>query len=261
MKAAVKWDAKTYRFGQRAKLTLTVTNDSNHPILLLHSTMNFHKTDKKLKKSHSIQIDPHESKMVWEISDVIGPWAERAGAIGTLCITYQVKKGSKWEKQKSQKFPQNNALTITDANSTGRTIFISHSNRDHDKEIVEEAERIVRKLGFEPYISEKNSQLGVNLWKKILGQIQACDGLLFILTKDGDKSCDMREELGYARMRNAICDDKAVKIVPIVEKGVDPAGSFKGEEYKEINYGEPRLAADQIVAIIIESFGKGLDQA
>lgn len=257
MKAAVEWGAKEYQFGERAELKITVMNDSRHPVLVHGSTVIFSKANKKLKESHSTQVEPGASKVLLETSITIGPWAEKAGATGTLCITYAAKKGATWSSQQSKRFPQGRALTITDASSTGRKIFISHTNRDRDKKIVKETERIVRKLGFEAYISERDHRLGANLWEKILGQILDCDGLIFLLTRDGAKSCDIREELGYARARNATRGSKAAKIVPIVEKGVEPAGSLKGEKYEEIDVGRPSTVADRIAEIITGSFVEG----
>ena len=260
MKAAAEWDAGEYEFGQRAELTLAVTNDSKHPILVRGSVLNFRKTNKKLRETHSMVIDPSEREVLKRLSVRIGPWAEKAGATATLSITFESKKGPNWEGQTTRMFPQDPALTITDASPTGRKIFISHSNSDRDNAIVEEAARIVKKAGFEPYVSEKDLRLGDDLWEKILDQILHCDGLIFLLTKDGAKSCDMREELGYARMCNEMKDGEAVKIVPIVEKGVDPSGSFKGKEYKEIDLGKVRPPTEQIADIILDSFVGRLDQ-
>lgn len=254
MKAAAEWDADEYEFGQNAELTLTVTNDNKYPILVRSSVLNFRNTNKKLKETHSTPIDPFGREVLKRVSLRIGPWAEKAGATGNLSITYESKKGPNWEGQRTRKFPQDRALTITDASPSGQKIFISHSNSNRDKALVDEAERIVKKAGFEPYVSEKNLRLGDDLWKKILEQILHCDGLIFLLTKDGAKSHDMREELGYARMRNAIRADEAAKIVPIVEKGVDPSGSFKGKEYKEIVLGKSRPPTEQIANIILDSF-------
>lgn len=254
MKAAAEWDANEYKFGQSAELTLTVTNDSKYPILVRGSALNFRKTNKKLKETHSVSIDSSKSEVLKRIPVRIGPWAEKAGGTGTLSITYEAKKGSTWEMQKPRKFRQNRALTITNAHPTGQKIFISHSNSDRDKAIVEEAVRIVKKAGFEAYVSERDIRLGDDLWEKILKEILHCDGLIFLLTNDGVKSHDMREELGYARMRNAMKKGEGAKIVPIVEKGVDPSGSLKGKEYKEIDLGKPRPPTEQIADIILDSF-------
>lgn len=256
MKATAEWGAKECEFGKRAELAITVENDSDDPVLIHRSTVRFSRTNKEESESHSIRIGPHERRLVWKVSVVIGPWAERAGATGTLRIAYQAKRGSDWGNQETGEFPQDSALTITDARLTGRRIFISHTNRDRDRAAVKAAARAVRKLGFEPYVSEEDPRLGDNLWRKILEEVRRCDGLIFLLTEDGAESCDMREELGYARMRNAMGGGKAVKIVPIVEEGVDPSGSFKGDEYKRVDLGRPKLLADHIASIIIDSFAE-----
>ena len=256
MKATAAWGAEECEFGKRAELAVTVENDTDDPVLIHRSTVSFSRTSKEVSESHSIRVGPRERRQVWRVSVVIGPWAERAGATGTLRIAYQAKAGFEWGNQETGVFPQDSALTITDARPTGRRIFISHTNRGRDRAAVEAAARAVRKLGFEPYVSEEDPRLGDNLWKKILEQVRRCDGLVFLLTEDGAESCDMREELGYARMRNAMGGGGAVKIVPIVEKGVDPLGSFKGDEYKPVDLGRPRLLADHIASIIIESFAE-----
>lgn len=254
MKAVLEWDAKEYRLGQRAKLKIIVTNNSRYPILVQGSAVVFCKVNKKLKQTHSKSIEPGEEMVVWETSVKIGPWAEKAGATSALSITYDTKKGASWSGQKSRRFPQGSALTITDASTTDQKIFISHSNRDRDKTIVKETAQIVRKLGFDAYVSENDHSLGDNLWKNILREVLGCNGLIFLLTKDGIKSCDMREELGYARARNATSENKTAKIVPIVEKGVEPAGSLKGEKYEEIDMGRPSTVPDRIAEIVTDSF-------
>ena len=257
MKAALEWDANEYQFGQRAGLKITVTNDGKYPILVQGSTVIFRKANKKLKKTHSMQIEANTIKSVWETSITIEPWAEKAGATSILCITYDTKRGASWSGQQSKRFPQGRALTITDASATDQKIFISHSNRDRDKTIVKETERIVGKLGFKPYMSENDHSLGDNLWKNILDQVLDCDGLIFLLTKDGAQSCDMREELGYVRAHNAMPENNAAKIVPVVEKGVEPTGSLKGEKYEEIDMDKPGTVPDRITEIVIDSFGEG----
>ena len=246
--------------GQRAELKIRVTNDAQSPIIIHGSAVHFHRTSKTLTASHSMLVDPLESRVIIKHPVTIGPWAERAGATCTLSIAYTAAEDSSWGGRESRKFPQGGALTIADARPTGRKIFISHSNRERDRAVLKAAERAARKAGLEPYVSEKDPKLGANLWEKILEQVRDCDGFLVLLTMDGDKSCDMREELGYVRMRNAIAENAAVGIVPVVEKGVEPSGSLKGMEYKEIDLDKPQLAADEIAEMIIDSFVGRVDQ-
>ena len=184
----------------------------------------------------------------------MGLWAEKAGATGNLRITYEVEKDNQWSGQLSHNDLSIPALTISDASPNRIKIFISHSNHPKDKSLVEEIVRVAKKFGYTPYVSEKDSRPGGNLWDKILGQILDCDWFIVLFTKNGAQSCDMREELGYAQMRNAVPDASAqIKIIPLVEKGVEVTGSLKGMEYHDINHSKSRLVASRVADIIIDS--------
>ena len=261
MKATVEWDADAYQLGQVAKLTIAVTNDTKHTILIRGTHVDFRNTNKKCNEIHSIRFDPGQEDSIRTLSLTMGLWAEKAGATGSLRIIYEVEKDNQWSGQLSHHDLSIPALTITDASPNGIKIFISHSNRPEDKSLVEEIVRVAKKFGYGPYVSEKDSRPGRNLWDKILRQILDCDWFIVLFTKNGAQSCDMREELGYAQMRNAVPDASAqIKIIPLVEKGVEVTGSLKGMEYHDMDHSKSRLVASRVADIIIDSFEKERDE-
>ena len=261
MKAVAEWDADAYQLGQAAKLTITVTNDAKHTILIRGTRVDFRNTNKKHNEAHSIRLDAGQTDTIKTLSLRMGLWAEKAGAAGSLSVTYEAVKGDQWSGQLSHANSPIPPLTIADASSNGIKIFISHSNNSKDKSLVEEIVRVAKKLGCIPYVSEKDSRPGNNLWNKILGQILRCDWFIVLFTKSGARSCDMREELGYAQMRNAAAGNSTpIKIIPLVEKGVEVTGSLKGMEYYDMDHNKSRLVADRVAGIIIDSFEKERDE-
>ncbi|NQE45181.1 hypothetical protein C5S31_04055 [ANME-1 cluster archaeon GoMg2] len=75
-------------------------------------------------------------------------------------------------------------------------------------------------------LSEGDPKPGYPLWLKINEMIRKSSAILILWTNKGAESGDIREEIGIA-----IGARKAKKMVPLVEKGVEPKGSLKGLEY------------------------------
>lgn len=135
-------------------------------------------------------------------------------------------------------------------------IVISHSNKD-GAALLEEAKSIVSRLGFDAYVAEEDSRLDEPLHQKILKNVAESEGILLLLTEDGMKSLDVREELGYARMKKWM-PGGGMRIMPLVAEGVAPTGLLAGTEYRTMDTRSPKNVADVVAsAILDEFFGEG----
>lgn len=105
-------------------------------------------------------------------------------------------------------------------------VFISHSTKD--MHLVEEFKKLVEAKGIEAYVAAKDVQPGGVLSDKLVKNIKASNCLVAILTKDGVMSGTLQNELGVAKASN-------IRIVPLVEEGVNPEGVLSGIEQLRFN--------------------------
>jgi hypothetical protein len=112
-------------------------------------------------------------------------------------------------------------------------VFISHSTKDI--KIVDKFVDKLKSIGIEPYVAESDIQPGTILWEKVESNIKNSNCVLAIITKDGSRSKMVHQEIAAA---------KAIKIrvVPIVEKGVDLKGVLAGREYIVFDKNDPDQA-------------------
>ena len=143
-------------------------------------------------------------------------------------------------------------LRIDDAPPGNGRIVISHSNHEDDRALLREVRSTVGRLGFEAYVAEEDSRLDRPLYQKILENVRAADGILLLLTKHAMKSLDVREEIGYARMKKEM--QGGMKIMPLVARGVRPTGLLAGAEYVEMDTRNIASAMDTVAAVILDEF-------
>ena len=130
--------------------------------------------------------------------------------------------------------------------------MISHSNKD-GAALLEEAKSTVKRLGFGVYVAEEDGRLDEQLHQKILKNVAESDGILFLLTENGMRSLDVREELGYARMKRWMSGG-GMKIMPLVAEGVRPTGLLAGAEYKTMDPRNPRNVEDMVASAVLDEF-------
>jgi hypothetical protein len=128
-------------------------------------------------------------------------------------------------------------------------VFISHSTKD--MHIVEEFKKIIEPKGIEAYIAVSDAQPGDALWDKIEKNIKSSNCLVAIMTKDGSMSGTLQNELGVAKANK-------IRIVPIVEEGVDPKGVLSGIEYLKLDKDHPDQALKD-AAIYLSKLKKQAD--
>lgn len=253
MRIRASWDSDRYSLGQTARLTIRAENDSDRPVLVRHVDVHFSETARGRKQPCSIPIKPGHSETVraWDVR--LEPWAARTGALTRVDVYWAYTDGKPPMGRMKSEAEGHRPLRIDGAAPNGKRIFISHSNHKDDASLVRVAVDTIRRLGFEPYVAEEDSNLDKPLYPKILKNVLASDGILLLLTEYGMKSVDVREELGYARMRNKVKGGE-IKIMPLVEEGVEPTGLLLGAEYKKMGARSLRRAADAVAAAVLDEF-------
>jgi len=128
-------------------------------------------------------------------------------------------------------------------------VFVSHSTKD--MHLVEEFKRLVEAKGIEAYVAVKDVQPGGMLSDKLVRNIQTSNCLVAILTKDGVMSGTLQNELGVAKASK-------IRIVPLVEEGVNPEGVLSGVEQLRFNKDHPEQALKD-AAIYLSTLKKQAD--
>ena len=120
-------------------------------------------------------------------------------------------------------------------------VFISYSTKD--MHIVEEFKKLVEAKGIEAYVAAKDVQPGSILWDKLEKNIRTSNCLVAIMTKDGSISGTLQNELGVAKASK-------IRIVPLVEEGVDPKGVLSGIEQLKFDKDHPDQALNDAAAYL-----------
>ena len=114
-------------------------------------------------------------------------------------------------------------------------VFFSHSGKDGawTKYIAERA----KALGVEAYLYEHDPQPGQLIAGKVKQAIARADALVVMLTKDGQGSPYVQQEIGFAEAKGKL-------IVPLVEPGVNENGlaMLQGREYIPFDLKNPAPA-------------------
>ncbi|ODS38749.1 MAG: hypothetical protein A7316_07280 [Candidatus Altiarchaeales archaeon WOR_SM1_86-2] len=114
-------------------------------------------------------------------------------------------------------------------------VFVSHSVKDRN--IVSTLKSNLDLAGIQTYIADEDYQPGTDIWEKVTRNIDDSDIVIAILTRDGDRSSYVNQEMGYASKAN-------IQIIPIVEDNVKPVGALEGMEYIRFNRLSPLDAID-----------------
>jgi hypothetical protein len=114
-------------------------------------------------------------------------------------------------------------------------VFVSHSMRQEDLEIVYEASRQARISGIHCYIAERDFQYGETLSEKIENAIRACDMFIAFWTDGGAHSAFVNQEIGFAKANGK-------HRILIVEIGIEVKGFDIGKEYLELDRSHPENA-------------------
>jgi len=138
---------------------------------------------------------------------------------------------------------------MRDAPKVGRVgIFVSFKDPE-DLGIAELAERLLRRAGFDPYLSKRERRAGSRYWKKkIYPAIRSSIGAVAIWTNHTKaNSRSVRRELAYSKRAR-------VPVGLFLEKGIGPPRGFpRGErEHCYFDYGQPVIPfAEEITAATV----------
>ena len=122
-------------------------------------------------------------------------------------------------------------------------VFISHSTSDLGP--VYQFKYWLEVNAIQTYVAELYPQPGIVLPSKIANAIDWSDCLIAIMTKDGDRSAWVNQEIGYAKRANKL-------IVPVVEYGVDLKGFLTGLEYVTFRRENPELAISEVINYLVK---------
>jgi len=115
-------------------------------------------------------------------------------------------------------------------------IFLSHSTKD--RSIVNQICEFLSSNQIETYIAEDEPEPGRRLDEKIHQHILEASFFLVVLTKNGDRSKLVREEIGIAIGLKK-------NIIPIVENGTKIESLLEGREYIPLDPEKPEEAIEK----------------
>ena len=126
-----------------------------------------------------------------------------------------------------------------------------------DEELLNKVESLLKSKEIRPYIAEHDTQPGKLITQKIKQEIDNCNILLALLTKHGDGSRFVHQEIGYAHGQSKL-------VIPVVEIGVDLTGFDFGNDYISLDRNDPSGALVQLeeyaTRIIEKAIEKGKTQ-
>ncbi|HXC76159.1 MAG TPA: toll/interleukin-1 receptor domain-containing protein [Candidatus Acidoferrum sp.] len=109
-----------------------------------------------------------------------------------------------------------------------------------DRTLVETIESRLAPLGARVYAAEHDNQAGANVHAKIQDAIRRSDLMVVLLTKSGDSSHYVHQEIGYAKRDGKL-------IIPLVTSDVvrNGIGMLEGTEYIVVD-DDPTAALQQL---------------
>ncbi len=228
-----KGNDKNYTYLENGFVKATVKNLSKNTISIFKVFIRFKnsRVTKKFTENCDVKINPNESSNLPQLNFTIDLWANNWSNFYNIGIRFRELRNDNWSTLKAYVRKPSDYLLVNNAPSQNKKIFISHSNSERDKNIVSKMNDFLVKIGFTPYIAERNPQLNQHLWKKIHKELVECEKIVVLYTRDGVKSGDIREEVGITVGLN-----KKDQIVAIVENGSSPPGTILGQEYIQLNF-------------------------
>jgi hypothetical protein len=242
---------KRYAYLESGSVVITVKNLFSHSINAFEAFLRF-KEGPKFEIKCDARIEPNQTVILPKVKFKIDLWANDWSNFFNVGIEYRdLQNGKKWSQSKKHVQEPHDYILAIRHPSRNAKIFLSHSNLSEDKVVVTKLNNFLIRMGFTSYIAERNPKLGNHLWEKIRQEIDMCDRIVTLCTKEGAKSGDVREEMGIAIGLN-----KKGKIIPIVENGVTPPGSLLGMEYSDLDRDDINQSLIKTINYIIKDFEK-----
>lgn len=122
-------------------------------------------------------------------------------------------------------------------------IFLSHHGGNRDQPFISSLAALLPAYGIKPFLAEIDLRPGVEVSRKISEALDASELVVVCLTKDGQASGAVNQEIGYAV--------KAGKfVIPLVEKGVKPTLFVHGIDWIEYDPENPGPAMTKCVDVL-----------
>lgn len=222
-----------YTYIENGFVTASVKNLSEHTIGIFEVFIRFKNTSgtKIFVQKCDVKINPNEILNLPNVDFTIGLWANNWSNFFNVGIKFREINGDRWSALKSHVRMPSDYLIISNAPTQNKKIFLSHSNSERDKTVVTKLSDFLVKIGFNPYIAERNPQLDQHLWEKIRKEITECENVIVLYSKDATKSGDIREEIGIV-----IGLGKKNRIMAVVEERLSLQGSILGQEYVTLDF-------------------------
>jgi len=121
------------------------------------------------------------------------------------------------------------------------SVFVSHSMRPHDLPLLRGVCEHLSHHGITYYLAERDWRFGESLPARVEGEIRRSDCILGFITKEGQASAYVNQEIGIG-----ISAKKPV--ITVLEKGADLTGFRSGLDYVELDRLAPQDCATKLSA-------------
>ncbi len=105
--------------------------------------------------------------------------------------------------------------------------------------------KLLQRYGIDVSVAQWHIQAGKSLSEKIKNQIAQADSLVVLLTRNGQRSKWVQQEVGIAIGKGKL-------VIPIVEKGTstDELAALQGREYIEYDPAQPQEALERAAGYV-----------
>jgi len=250
-KMSYNLDAEKYAPLQNGVLTnVRLTNTSGKRMVVTEVLLKFDwmGTYRYVKKCN-VKVKPGNTVVLPAINFLIDLGAPVGAHQFKPGVSYNLLKDKEWVRYEDIYVSAGDFIEIQRLPSKDYKVFVSHSNSPSDAALVRACKEAMSTCGLTGYFAEEDAQPGFKLWDKIAREIISSDAFLVLWTKDAAESGDVREEIGVA-----VGSKKLDFIVPLVEIGVDAAGSLKLRGIEYVDYTPPNhtKALSEALKVIME---------
>jgi len=137
-----------------------------------------------------------------------------------------------------------NKVQIREHTDRDFKVFVSHTNHEDDKKILNVLSNLLSNNGISYLIAEDTPKYGEYLWRKIKSEINSADRVIILWTEHATESGAVREEIG-------ITIGARKKFIPVIEEGVEKKGSQIGTEHIQFNLDLYEEAFNKLIGDLI----------
>lgn len=256
---AINWamkytlDATTYSPLQKGEMSSKITNKGRQKIIVTRVGLNFDWQGMRYWfQDCNIEVKPGEEVDLPTVGFTVKLEASDGAHLYKSGVVYKVLTKSGWELRGKDMtdltyVQRGKHVMISEAPEHDFEVFLSHSNADEDKRLLDKCIASFNRCGINMYVAERSPEPGYPLWQKIEAAIRRADAILILWTESGSQSGDIREEIGIA-----IGAKKSKRIIPLVQTGLTTQGSLAGLEHVPLDIDDPLEALTTVVSRTLE---------